>query len=115
MIIKNEIMSIAINAAEFIEYSSGSVVSKQIIKKNNGTITLFAFDKGQSLSEHTAPFDAFVHIADGKGEFVINGNPLIVSRDEFIILPANIPHAVNAVEKFKMLIVMIKESKSLHD
>jgi quercetin dioxygenase-like cupin family protein len=110
---KNEIMSIAINAAEFIEYSNGSVVSKQIIKKDTGTITLFAFDKDQPLSEHTAPFDAFVQVVDGKGEFVIDGKPVIVSRDEFIILPANIRHAVNAVEKFKMLIIMIKESKNL--
>jgi quercetin dioxygenase-like cupin family protein len=110
---KNEIMSIAINAAGFIEYSDGSVVSKQLIKKDTGTITLFAFEKGQSLSEHTAPFDAFVQVVDGKGEFFINGRPVVVNCDEFIILPANIPHAVNAVEKFKMLIVMIKESKNL--
>jgi quercetin dioxygenase-like cupin family protein len=110
---KNEIMSIAINAAGFIEYSDGSVVSKQLIKKETGTITLFAFEKGQSLSEHTAPFDAFVQVVDGKGEFFIDGRPVVVNRDEFIILPANIPHAVNAVEKFKMLIVMIKESKNL--
>jgi quercetin dioxygenase-like cupin family protein len=110
---KNEIMSIAINAAGFIEYSDGSVVSKQLIKKETGTITLFAFEKGQSLSEHTAPFDAFVQVVDGKGEFFIDGRPVVVNRDEFIILPANIPHAVNAAEKFKMLIVMIKESKNL--
>jgi quercetin dioxygenase-like cupin family protein len=110
---KNEIMSIAINAAGFIEYSDGSVVSKQLIKKETGTITLFAFEKGQSLSEHTAPFDAFVQVVDGKGEFFIDGRPVVVNRDEFIILPANIPHAVNAVQKFKMLIVMIKESKNL--
>ena len=110
---KNEIMSIAINTAGFIEYSDGSVVSKQLIKKETGTITLFAFEKGQSLSEHTAPFDAFVQVVDGKGEFFIDGRPVVVNRDEFIILPANIPHAVNAAEKFKMLIVMIKESKNL--
>ena len=110
---KDEIKSKAVNTAEFIEYSRNSVVSKQIIKKGTGTITLFAFDKGQSLSEHTAPFDAFVQVVDGKGEFIIDSKTLNVARDEFIILPANIPHAVNAVEKFKMLIVMIKESKNL--
>lgn len=104
----NEIMSMAINAAKFIEYADNSVVSKQLIKKDTGTITLFAFDKSQSLSEHTAPFDAFVQIVDGKGEFVIDNKPVIVSQDEFIILPANVPHAVNAVEKLKMIIVMIK-------
>jgi len=104
----NEIKSSAINSSEFIEYSEGSIVSKQLIKKETGTITLFAFDKDQSLSEHTAAFDAFVQVIDGKGEFIIDSKPVIVSKDEFIILPADIPHAVNAVEKFKMLIVMIK-------
>ena len=110
---KNEMIYKAINTANFIQYSEGSVVSKQLIKKETGTITLFAFDKSQSLSEHTTPFDAFVQIVDGKGEFTIEGRSVIVSRDEFIILPANIPHAVKAVERFKMLIVMIKESKNL--
>jgi quercetin dioxygenase-like cupin family protein len=108
----NEILSKAINASEFIQYSEGSIVSKQLVKKETGTITLFAFDKGQSLSEHTASFDAFVQVVDGKGEFLIDGKPYIVSQDEFIILPANIPHAVNAVEKFKMIIVMIKQNRS---
>ncbi|RPI70534.1 MAG: cupin domain-containing protein [Ignavibacteriales bacterium] len=105
---KKELTSTAINSAGFIEYSDGSIVSKQIIKKDTGTITLFAFDKGQSLSEHTAPFDAFVEIVDGKAECIIDGKPVAVSKGEFIILPANIPHAVNAIEKFKMLIIMIK-------
>jgi quercetin dioxygenase-like cupin family protein len=109
---KDEILASAINTAEFIQYSDGSIVSRQIIKKETGTITLFAFDKGQSLSEHTAPFDAFVQVVDGKGEFVIDGKSVIASREEFIILPANIPHAVNAVERFKMIIVMIKENRS---
>ena len=105
---KNEITSIAINAAEYVQYSENSIVSKQLIKKDTGTITLFAFDKGQSLSEHTAPFDAFVEIVDGKAECIIDDKAVVVKQGEFIILPANIPHAVNAVEKFKMLIVMIK-------
>jgi len=105
---KDELMSIAINAAEFVQYSENSIVSKQIIKQETGTITLFAFDKGQSLSEHTTPFDAFVQVVDGNAEFIIDSKPVIVSQNEFIILPANIPHSVNAVEKFKMLIVMIK-------
>ncbi len=113
MNINNEIIANAIKASEFINYSDGSIVSKQIIKKETGTITLFAFDKGQSLSEHTAPFDAFIQIVDGKAECIIGGEPSLVSEGEFIILPANIPHAVNAVEKFKMLIVMIKNIKNL--
>ncbi len=104
----NEIMSIANNTSDFIHYSENSIVSKQLIKKETGTITLFAFDKTQSLSEHTTSFDAFVQVVDGKAEFIIDSKPVIVSKDEFIILPANIPHAVNAVEKFKMVIVMIK-------
>jgi quercetin dioxygenase-like cupin family protein len=105
---KNKITSRAINTSDFIQYSDNSIVSKQLIKQETGTITLFAFDKSQSLSEHTAPFDAFVQVVDGKAEFIIDGMSVTVSRDEFIILPANIPHAVNAIEKFKMLIVMIK-------
>ena len=105
---KDELISKAINTSEFIQYSENSIVSKQLIKEETGTITLFALDKSQSLSEHTAPFDAFVQIVDGKGEFIIDGKVMIVSNGEFIILPANIPHAVNAVERFKMLIVMIK-------
>lgn len=108
---KKELTATAIDSAEFIQYSEGSIVSKQLIKKDTGTITLFAFDKGQSLSEHTAPFDAFVEIVDGKAECIVGGKPVIVSKGEFIILPANIPHAVNAIEKFKMIIVMIKENK----
>ena len=105
----SEITSLAITTADFIQYSDNSIVSKQLIKQETGTITLFAFDKSQSLSEHTTPFDAFVQIVDGKAEFIIDSKPIIVSKGEFIILPANIPHVVNAVEKFKMLIVMIKE------
>lgn len=113
MKIKEEIVSRAFNTAEFINYSENSIVSKQLVKKETGTITLFAFDKGQSLSEHTASFDAFVQVVDGTGEFIIDGESVRVSQDEFVILPANIPHAVNAVEKFKMVIVMIKEQKNI--
>lgn len=108
----DEILSKVINASEFIQYSDGSIVSKQLIKKETGTITLFAFDKGQSLSEHTAPFDAFVQVVDGKAEFIIDTKAVIATKDEFIILPANIPHSVNAIEKFKMIIVMIKEKEN---
>lgn len=93
----------------FIQYADHAVVSKQLIKRKTGTVSLFAFDKGQSLSEHTAPFEAFVEIVDGAAEIVINHQPYTVKIGEFIILPANIPHAVNAIERFKMLITMIKE------
>ncbi len=108
----SDILANAVTASEFIQYSDGSIVSKQIIKKETGTITLFAFDKGQSLSEHKASFDAFIQIVDGKAECIIDGKPVLVSQGEFIILPANISHAVNAVEKFKMIIVMIKNNKN---
>jgi quercetin dioxygenase-like cupin family protein len=83
-------------------------VSKTLIKKEIGNITLFAFDQGQGLSEHTAPFDAVVHILDGKAEITIGGQPQTVTAGEMLIMPANISHALHAVEPFKMLLVMIR-------
>lgn len=94
--------------AEMVDYQNGSVVSKEIIKKETGNVTLFAFDKGQGLSEHTAPFDALVNVFDGQAEVIISGEPFIVNEGEMIIMPANKPHSLRAVEKFKMLLVMIK-------
>jgi len=91
-----------------VEYSTGSIVSKTIIKKTTGNITLFAFDKGQELSEHTAPFDAMVFVMDGKVEVIIDKKHFLLSEGETIIMPALIPHALKAVEKFKMMLVMIK-------
>ncbi|MFC1839772.1 cupin domain-containing protein [Thermodesulfobacteriota bacterium] len=91
-----------------IDYQDLSIVSKEIIKKDTGTVTLFAFSKGQGLSEHTAPFDAMVMVLDGEAEIRIDGNPVPVKAGEMIIMPANIPHALKAVEKFKMMLVMIK-------
>ena len=91
-----------------IDYQDLSIVSKEIIKKDTGTVTLFAFSKGQGLSEHTAPFDAMVTILDGEAEISIDGNPIPVKAGEMIIMPANIPHALKAVENFKMMLVMIK-------
>lgn len=93
---------------EKISFSENSIVSQQITKNSSGNITLFAFDKGQQLSEHSAPFDAVVHIVEGKAEIHIAGKPYQVEEGEIIILPANIPHAVYAIEKFKMLLIMIK-------
>jgi len=92
-----------------IEYASDSVVSKMLIKKETGNLTLFAFDKGQALSEHTAPFDAAVLILDGTAEIVIGGKSHILAKGEFVVMPAHIPHAVKAQERFKMLLTMIKE------
>lgn len=97
-----------ISPATFIEYQEGSVVSKTLVQRPTGTVTLFAFDEGQGLSEHSAPFDATVVVLDGKTEITIAGTPNVVGSGEMIIMPANEPHALKALEKFKMLLIMIK-------
>ena len=94
--------------AEEVSYQEGSIVSKQLISKPNGTVTLFAFDEGQSLSEHTAPFDALVIVLDGEGEITVAGEKHLVRAGEMIIMPANQPHAVRAEKRFKMMLVMIR-------
>lgn len=93
---------------KLVEYQTGSVVSKTIIKQPTGTVTLFAFDKGEGLSEHTAPFDALVYLIDGEAEVAISGKVNNVKRGEMIIMPANQPHALKAISRFKMMLVMIK-------
>lgn len=93
---------------DLIDYQNGSVVSREIIRKKTGTVTLFAFDKGQGLSEHTAPFDAFVYLLDGKAEIIISKKPFHLNEGEMIIMPANQPHALKAVKKFKMVLIMIR-------
>lgn len=93
---------------ELAAYQDDAIVSKTIIKKNTGTITLFAFDRGQELSEHTAPFDAMVYLIDGRADISIAGKPFLVKSGEMIILPANIPHALKASERFKMMLIMIR-------
>ena len=95
-----------------IEYASDSVVSKMLIKKETGNLTLFAFDKGQSLSEHKAPFDAAVLVLEGIAEIIIGGESFILNEGDFVTMPADIPHAVKATEKFKMLLIMIKEKET---
>ncbi len=89
-------------------YQAGSIVSKQLLNKKAGTLTFFAFDKGEGLSEHTAPYDATILILDGKARITIGGKPQTVKKDELIIMPANIPHSVKATERFKMLLIMIR-------
>lgn len=89
-------------------YQDGSIVSRTIIDKKTGTLTLFAFWQGQTLSEHTAPFDALVYIVDGEAEVSISGKPQRVKAGEMIIMPANEPHSLKAVSNFKMLLVMIR-------
>ncbi len=96
------------NLSQEIEYSEGGIISKQILKNQAGNVTLFSFDKEQGLSEHTAPFDALVQIIDGKAEITVGGIPHTLKTGRIIIMPANVPHAVFAVEQFKMLLTMIK-------
>jgi quercetin dioxygenase-like cupin family protein len=97
-----------INLAGLLDYQADSVVSREIINKKTGTVTLFAFAQGQGLSEHTAPFDALVYILDGAAKITISGKDHKLSAGEMIIMPANEPHALMALEKFKMMLVMIK-------
>ncbi len=91
-----------------VSYQDGSVVSRTVMNRPAGTVTLFAFDRDQSLSEHTAPFDALVHILDGSAEIKISGKPHVLKKGGMIIMPAGQPHALKALEKFKMMLVMIK-------
>jgi len=91
-----------------VEYQKDSVVSRIVLNKKSGTVTLFAFDKGQSLSEHTAPYDALVEILDGEAEIIISGKSHLVKKGEIVVMPANEPHALKAVKKFKMLLTMIR-------
>ncbi len=98
----------AAKLVDLIAYQEQAVVSREIIAKETGTITLFAFDKGQGLSEHTAPFDAFVFVPEGRVEIRIEGTPHILGAGEMIVMPANKPHALKALERFKMLLAMIK-------
>jgi quercetin dioxygenase-like cupin family protein len=95
---------------ESIEYSDNGIVSKTVLKKQTGNISLFSFDKGEALSEHTAPYDAMIQVVEGKGEIIIGGNSFFLETGQTIIMPANITHAVKAVEKFKMVLTMIKSS-----
>jgi len=97
------------NLSDLVKYQENTVVSSEIIKKDTGIITVFAFDKGQGLSEHSAPFDALVNIIDGQAEVTISGQMFTVKEGEMIIMPANKPHSIKALEKFKMLLVMIKK------
>jgi quercetin dioxygenase-like cupin family protein len=106
----HEVLEIrSVRLADMIQYQPGAVVSRTILDKKTGTVTLFAFDEGQGLSEHTAPFDAMVQVIDGEGEISIESQPHLVKTGEMILMPANHPHAVRAGHRFKMLLVMIRE------
>jgi quercetin dioxygenase-like cupin family protein len=101
----------ALETKELVTYHPGSVISRTLIDRKVGTITLFSFDAGQGLSEHTVPYDAFVQIVDGTAEVTIDGVAQNVAAGEFIIMPANIPHSLKAVEQFKMMLVMIRATE----
>ena len=96
------------NSREIIEYQKDSIVSKMLINKDAGSVTLFAFDEKQKLSEHTAPFDALVQVLNGEAEISISGEKYSLKQGDFIIMPVNKPHAVTAIKKFKMILTMIK-------
>lgn len=97
-----------LNVNALADYQTGAIVSRQVTKAEAGNVTMFAFDEGQELSEHTAPFDALVHVLDGEVEIKISGKPYTLKAGEAIIMPANEPHAVKALRKFKMLLTMIR-------
>ena len=103
-----EIKAKALRLSGLAEYQGGAVVSRTLIDKKIGTVTIFAFDEGQGLSEHTAPFDAFVEIVDGEAEITISGNPLTARAGEIVIMPAGEPHSLRAAKRFKMLLTMIR-------
>jgi len=96
------------NLAGLVKYVKGSIVSRMIAQNDAGTLTLFAFDKGQGLSEHSAPFDAVVQVLDGEAELVIGGKGIRASAGQLVVMPANVPHAVNAVQRFKMFLIMLR-------
>ena len=102
----------AYNVAELTDYAEGAVVSRTLADSESGTVTLFAFDAGQGLSEHTAPFDALVHVVDGTVELTIGGAAATASAGEIVLMPANVPHALKAIEPFKMLLIMLRSKNT---
>ncbi len=103
-------MGEVLNLASLVEYQAGSVVSRTLVKKQAGTVTLFAFDRGEGLSEHTAPYDALVHILEGEADVTLAGEVHRLQAGEAIVMPAGAPHALRAQERFKMLLTMVKSS-----
>lgn len=107
--VSNDIRGKVMMLADSVQYQAEAVVSRTLIDKKVGTVTAFAFDDGQGLSEHTAPFDALVEVLDGEAEITISGNPMRLKKGEMVVMPANKPHALRAVTRFKMLLIMIRE------
>jgi quercetin dioxygenase-like cupin family protein len=108
---RNELKEKVLSLKDLVAYQEGTIASRMIVNKKAGNITLFAFDDGEGLSEHTAPFDAVLTILDGEAEITIGGSPFRLKEGETIIMPANIPHAVSAVARFKMMLTMIREQE----
>ena len=106
---KESLVAKALDMTGLVEYQAGSVVSRAVIQKKTGTVTLFAFDEGQGLSEHTAPFDALVCLLDGQADIVISGKSHVLKQGEMIIMPAGEPHSIKAIGPFKMMLVMIRQ------
>lgn len=98
----------AVEVAKLVEYVDGSIVSRTIAENEAGTLTLFAFDSGQGLSEHSTPYDAIVQIIDGEAELTIGGEMVRAAAGQLVIMPANVPHSVNAAQRFKMLLIMLR-------
>jgi quercetin dioxygenase-like cupin family protein len=98
----------ALDLGELTQYQAGSVVSRTLLQDETGTLTVFSFDEGQALSEHTVPFNAFIQVLDGQAEITIGGNPVLVDAGQIVLMPGGIPHRVRAVRKFKMLLTMFK-------
>jgi quercetin dioxygenase-like cupin family protein len=114
MVVKKEggmPVSEALRLDELVQYGDGAVVSRTLVQRGVGTVTVFAFDQGQGLSEHSTPFDALVQILEGKAIITIGGEPIEVSAGESLLMPADIPHALDAPERYKMLLTMIREKK----
>ena len=107
---KDDLRAKVLEVKDLVQYQSGSVVSRQLIKKEVGNVTLFAFDEGEGLSEHTAPYDALVYVYDGEAEVTISGTVFTVSKGQLVIMPADQPHALKAKKSFKMMLVMIRSS-----
>lgn len=105
---KEQVMTQVMKPADMVNYQEGSVVSRTIVDKKTGTVTLFAFAEGQGLSEHKTPFDALVHVLDGEVEITISGRPFRLKRGEMIIMPADEPHALKSITRFKMVLTMIR-------
>jgi len=108
---RTELKGKVLSLKDLLTYQEGTIASRMIINKKAGNITIFAFDKGEGLSEHTAPFDAVITVIEGKAEFTIGGTLFPLKEGETIIMPANIPHAVSAVTRFKMMLTMIREQE----